>query len=128
MKENTLGRSERLKSEKGIGELFEKGYSLSSHPIRLAYIKSNHSDNTCIKAGFSVPKKNFKKAVDRNFLKRLMRESYRRNKHLLSFSTNSNPPSIDIMFIFQGKLSVDFVTVDTCITSLLKKLNQKFAS
>lgn len=125
MKENTLGRSERLKSEKGIGELFEKGYSLSSHPVRLVYLKNNHSDNTCIKTGFSVPKKNFKRAVDRNYLKRLMRESFRRNKHLLSFTTNSNPPSLDIMLIFQGKLSVDFTTIDNSITVLLKKLNQK---
>ncbi len=128
MKENTLGRSERLKSEKGISELFEKGYSISSQPVRLVYLKSNHTDNTCVKAGFSVPKKNFKRAVDRNFLKRLMRESYRKNKHLLSFSTNSNPPALDIMFIFQGKLSVDFVTIDLCISTLLKKLNQKFTS
>lgn len=128
MKEYTLGRSERLKSEKGISELFDKGYSISTTLVRLVYRKNAHPDTTCIKAGFSVPKKNFKKAVDRNYLKRLMRESYRRNKDILSFSTATNPPQIDIMFIFQGKTLSDFESIETSIISLLKKLNQKLGS
>ena len=74
-KKNTLGKKERLKSKKLIGKLFEEGKSIKKYPFRLIYlIQDKNSFKIKTQASFSVPKRNFKKAVDRNRIKRLMRD------------------------------------------------------
>ena len=71
---NTLGKKERLKSQKLIGRLFEEGISIKIFPFRLIYIVT---EKPLLQSSFSVPKRNFKKAVDRNRIKRLIKEAYR---------------------------------------------------
>jgi ribonuclease P protein component len=117
-----FGRSERLKSEKAIEALFETGRSLYQQPIRLIFKQNLSAENSITKVGFAVPKKNFKRAVDRNVIKRRMREAYRLNKFVL-FSENSGPSAaLDIMLIFQGQKIEDFTIIEDSIRSLLKKL------
>ena len=77
---NTLGKKERLKSRKLIGRLFEEGTSIKNFPFRLVYLSTEITSVFSVKASFSVPKRNFKKAVDRNRIKRLIREAYRLEK------------------------------------------------
>jgi ribonuclease P protein component len=79
--DHTYPKSEKLKSRKTIEQLFTGGKSVSKYPLRLVY-KENPEDET-IAFGVSVSKKYFKKAVDRNYFKRCLREAYRLNKHLL---------------------------------------------
>ena len=79
----TFSKIERLKSKKEIDILFSDGKSISKYPIRLVYKKTDFNEKIKIRAGVSVSKRNFKKAVDRNFIKRLMRESYRKNKYIV---------------------------------------------
>jgi len=76
----TYNKSEKLKSEKLITELFSNGKSISAHPLRLVYLETTFSDSVKVKTGVSVPKRNFRKAVDRIRIKRMMREAYRLNK------------------------------------------------
>ena len=78
-KTHTLSKQERLKGKKQVQELFAKNESFSCYPIRVLYTTSKNDT----KVLFSVPKKRFKHVVDRNRIKRLMREAYRLNKHLL---------------------------------------------
>ena len=73
----TFGKPEKLKSRKLIGKLFEDGKSVKKFPVRLVYLQTNHTSDFPVQAGFSVPKRNFKRAVDRNRIKRLIRESFR---------------------------------------------------
>ncbi len=80
---NTFSKEEKLKKKILISELFEKGKSISVFPLRLIYHQIDHEAPYKIQAGVSVSKRNFKKAVQRNHLKRLMRESYRINKYLI---------------------------------------------
>ena len=81
---NTLGKTERLKSRKLIKKLFEEGISIKNYPFRLVYIAT---ETPPIKSSFSVPKRNFKKAVDRNRIKRLIKEAYRlEKKNLFKFN------------------------------------------
>lgn len=122
---STLGRSERLKSEKSINGLFETGSSLSAHPIRLIYQTKPSVDNFPVKIGFAVPKKNFKRAVDRNLLKRRMREAYRLNKHFLIKEGPNTLAGLEIMLIYQGLKAEDFEKISDCIKGLLKKLSLK---
>lgn len=79
---NTYPKSEKLKSKKTIDLLFSKGKSVSKFPLRLVYVALEESE-TQTTVGVSVSKKYFKHAVDRNYFKRLLRESYRLNKQLL---------------------------------------------
>ncbi len=79
----TLGREERLKSRKLIGKLYEEGKSIKVFPLRMVYLQTEHTSNYPAQVGVSVPKRNFKRAVDRNRIKRLLRESYRKEKHTI---------------------------------------------
>lgn len=77
----TFGKEERLKSRKIIGRLYEEGKSIKVFPLRMVYLQTSHTSDFPCQAGVSVPKRNFKRAVDRNRIKRLLRESYRLEKH-----------------------------------------------
>ncbi|MFD0994002.1 ribonuclease P protein component [Tenacibaculum geojense] len=76
----TLGKDERLKSRKLIGRLYTEGKTIKTFPLRMVYIQTEHTSDYPVQVGVSVPKRNFKKAVDRNRIKRLLRESYRKQK------------------------------------------------
>lgn len=77
----TLGKQERLKSKKLIETLYKEGHSVKAFPFRMVYLQTEHTSKFPVQVGVSVPKRNFKKAVDRNRIKRLMREVYRKEKH-----------------------------------------------
>lgn len=79
----TLGKQERLKSKKLIGKLYEEGTSVKKFPFRMMYLQTEHTSDFPAQVGVSVPKRNFKKAPDRNRLKRLMRETYRLQKNIV---------------------------------------------
>lgn len=79
----TLGKKERLKSRKLIGRLYTEGNSVKAFPLRMVYLQTEHRSYFPAQVGVSVPKRNFKKAPDRNRLKRLMRETYRLQKGIV---------------------------------------------
>tara|TARA_R110000787_G_scaffold6697_9_gene23293 strand:- start:12372 stop:12764 length:393 start_codon:yes stop_codon:yes gene_type:complete len=119
---NTLGKQERLKSRKLIGRLFEEGESIKKFPFRLVYLKTEHTSKSPVQASFSVPKRNFKKAVDRNRIKRLLREAYRLEKAILNESTSL--PYI-FMITFIGKKEPIFSDVQEKIRELLTLFIEK---
>lgn len=84
----TLGEQERLKSKKLLGKLYEEGKSIKVFPLRMVYIQTEHTSKFPVQVGVSVPKRNFKKAVDRNRIKRLLRETYRKEKHTVYDGVN----------------------------------------
>ncbi len=86
----TLGKQERLKSRKLIKRLYEEGETVKNFPLRMMYLQTKHTSEFPTQVGVSVPKRNFKRAVDRNRIKRLMRESYRKNKYIV-YDTVENP-------------------------------------
>ena len=79
----TLGKQERLKSKKLIEKLYKEGSSKKAFPFRMMYLQTEHTSDFPAQVGVSVAKRNFKKAPDRNRLKRLMRETYRLQKHIV---------------------------------------------
>ena len=80
---HTLGKEERLKSKKLIESLYQKGSSVKVFPLRMIFLQTAHTSNFPAQVGISVAKRNFKLAVDRNRIKRLMRESYRLQKGIV---------------------------------------------
>ena len=103
----TFKRDEKLKSRKLIQLLFKEGKSFSHFPLRIIYAQpeKNYSH---LQATFSVRSKNFKKAVDRNRIKRLMREAYRLQKALLSIKLEENKKSLVVFVIYTGSTLPEF--------------------
>ena len=115
-------KSEKLKSKKTIDLLFSKGKSVSKYPLRLVYVESDFdiSENSAqkIKMGVSVSKKYFKHAVDRNYFKRLLREAYRLNKHLL-IDHLEKPHAF--MFFYQSNDRLSYQEIETKTIQLFEK-------
>jgi len=116
----TYNKTEKLKSEKAIGQLFSEGDSISAYPLRLVYLKNNEQ----LKVGVSVSKRNFKKAVDRIKIKRLMREAYRLNKKQL---IDNNITNYSFMILYINKEMPDFKFVNTKMNALFSKFNDRIS-
>lgn len=117
-----FSKSERLKSTKLISRIFTDGIFLYSSHLSVKYILDKNSEIPFHQAGFSVPKKKFKTAVQRNRLKRLMREAYRLNKYLLDdFIKTGN--YFRMMFIIRSGKMIDFSIVRDNMIELLKRLS-----
>ncbi len=118
----TFKKEEKLKSRKLIEQLFERGSSLSEFPVRVVYLCIDHTSDYPIQASFSVSKRKFKKAVDRNRIKRLMRESYRLHKYIL-YQNIANKHII--MFTYIDEKEHKYVDIEEKMIHLLKKFVQK---
>lgn len=79
----TFSKNERLSRKKLVDTLFIKGKSLMAFPLRVQYLLVDKIDNVAVQILVSVPKKRFKRAVDRNLIKRRIKEAYRLNKQTL---------------------------------------------
>jgi ribonuclease P protein component len=118
-------KEEKLKSKKQIGLLFTEGQSVSKYPLRLVYAKSAFEQNQKIQLGVSVSKKNFKRAVDRNYFKRVLRECYRNNKHLLH---NNVEVPYSIMFFYQTKEKLAFDEINSKTIALFEKFLKEISN
>ena len=112
---------EKLKSKKLIEQLFAEGNSISNYPIKLIYLKTELAFDVSIQASVAVPKKNFKSAVKRNRIKRLMRESYRLNKPLVF---NNSKGTFAFLFLYLGKKMPDYTLVNQNLIATLHKFKK----
>lgn len=112
IKIHTYPKSEKLKSKTTIDLMFREGKSVSKYPLRLVYAKSTFGANPEFKIGVSVSKKYFKKAVDRNYFKRVLRETYRLNKNLLRENLQE-PYSFMLMYQTKDRLSYEEINQKT---------------
>ena len=110
-------KKDKLKSKNVIDLLFTDGKSVSKYPLRLVYSTINDSDKN-LKFGVSVSKKHFKKAVDRNYFKRLLRECYRLNKHKILENMDQ---SYAIMFFYQTKERLSYQEINEKTIQLFEK-------
>lgn len=105
-------KTAKLKSKIKIGLLFSDGQSVSKYPLRLVYFAGAVGEDEKTQVGVSVSKRNFKKAVDRNYFKRLLRESYRLNKHLL-LDNLDQPYSFMLFYQTKDRLTYEEINVKT---------------
>ena len=111
-------KNEKLKSRKTIDLLFTDGKTVSKYPLRLVYKETSFEDNVPLKIGVSVSKKHFKKAVDRNYYKRVLRECYRLNKHLLIENSTKN---YALLFFYQTKERLSYQEINEKTIQLFEK-------
>lgn len=114
-------KSERLHKRNSIQELFNRGSSFYLSPFKVLFLV-NTDDCTHHQVLFSVPKRNFKRAVDRNLIKRRMREAYRLNKHTIHES-----PTIQIAYIYTHKEILAFNQIQEKLIETLKRLVKEYA-
>lgn len=110
-------KNEKLKSRKTIDLLFTSGKSVSKFPLRLVYAPIKEGEEN-IKFGVSVSKKHFKKAVDRNYFKRVLRECYRLNKHLIHDSVEQK---FAVMFFYQTRERLTYSEINEKTILLFEK-------
>jgi ribonuclease P protein component len=116
---------EKLKSRKLMDQLFAVGKSVSVFPVKAMFNETDAALDFPVKAGVGVSSRNFKKAVDRNRIKRLMRESYRTQKQLLHF-TETAPKQKLLFFLYIGKELPDAALIQTKMAAALQKISETF--
>lgn len=110
-------KSEKLKSAKKIEVLFLQGKTLVNYPIKIFYLPNKNLSSNLV--AVTVPKRNFKFAVDRNRVKRQLREVYRLNKHKLE---QENSLKFELLFLYLGKTKPKYSELEKKIKKLLSKL------
>jgi ribonuclease P protein component len=117
----TFKKEEKLKSRKAIEQLFKEGRSFSNFPFKMIW---NFDDNQTaeLQAGFTVSSKQFKKAVDRNRIKRLMREAYRLQKSELQQQLKARGEHMAVFFIYVGNGLPDHSFIFTKAGKAIKHL------
>jgi len=114
----TYSKKDKLKSKKHIEQLFNEGKSVTAFPLRLVYLKTVYEDGSVLKTGVSVSKRNHKKAVTRNRIKRLLREAYRLNNPKYF---NKSETSYAFMILYIGKDEPNFKTINKTMVLLFEK-------
>ncbi len=117
-----FGKQDKLKSERLIEKLFVEGKSVKKFPLKLVYLPIKASEDSQLKTGISVPKKLVKTAPNRNRIKRLMREAFRKNKYLV---TNNIPGSYAFMFIYISRDKTDYESLNRTMIKLLQTFVEK---
>lgn len=115
-------KEERLCSRRLIKELFESGHVISSFPVRIIWAETKLFSPVPVQVVISVPKRNIKKAVERNKIKRQIREIYRKNKITWNEYLIDNNMQCSGIFIYMAKNSVPFKELELAIISLLERL------
>lgn len=116
----SFNKSEKLKSKILIDKLFNEGKSVSAFPLRLVYIGMDQNDSLLSRTGVSVSKRNFKRAVDRNRIKRLMREAYR--LHRTEYLSNILTPHA-FMILYIGKQMPTLQELEKKMVVLFEKVS-----
>jgi len=118
-----LPKQERVYKRDEIQSLLKRGESFAKHPVRAIY-EIHPGKAADVAVMFSVPKRKFKKAVDRNRIKRLMRESYRLNKQDLHEVAQKKQLTVRVMFLYTGRELPDFTTLRDKIILTLQRLEE----
>lgn len=117
-----FGKKYKLCSKKIIDEIFANGATVKAFPFLLRYIETDLPEKVNFQIVISVPKRNFKKAVDRNRLKRLIREAVRKKKHLLEVPFSAQEKSLALFLIYTSREEETYQNISNKIEKLFLRL------
>ncbi|HSF45060.1 MAG TPA: ribonuclease P protein component [Chitinophagaceae bacterium] len=126
MKQFTLSRHERLKSRKQIDKLFSEGRYINLPPLRVGYILEDGGAQDQLQLGVGVSGRFFKKAVDRNRVKRLLRESWRLQKTELADLAKQRRISLKVFIIYTGRELPEYKHIFGKVGSAISQLRSLF--
>ena len=120
---NTFKKSERLCSRILMDRLFQGGsHSVSAYPWRAVFLPVEADEQKGVSVLMSVPKKRFHDAVDRNRVKRQLREAYRKHKHALAETMVTREQGLLIAFIYTSSQIESTAYIEKRMTRLLEKI------
>lgn len=117
----TFTKAERITGEKRVDAIFASGKSFISYPLRVVYLQHEQSPIHSCSILITVPKKRIKKAVHRNRIKRLIRESYRLNKELVN-DIEFGEQSLDIAFVYVKDTVSDYKEIQKGVKKALRQI------
>lgn len=121
-------KTERLKSKKLIEAVFADGQKTKAWPLISKHLDVPLSADVPCQVVVSVSKRSFKRAVDRNRIKRLMKEAWRLQKHRLYDALNAHEKQRGLVLIYVGKELPNLEEMQACVERLIGKMNQSLAS
>lgn len=125
----TYQKKEKLKSRKLLEQVFSKGHSFLVFPVKIFFLPLQESVDFPVKTGVGVSSRNFKKAVDRNRIKRLLRENYRTNKQPLYDAVNKRNLNVAVFLLYIDKSLPDGnvlpIKMPLVISKLIKAIDEK---
>jgi len=121
----TFRKEEKLCSQKIIGEMFLSGNSFLCYPLKVVWKYETLLTSYSAQVVFSVPKRLFKRAHDRNLLKRQLREVYRYQKQDLYESLEINDRKIAMMIVYIAKEKLEFGQIESAMMKVIAKLKKK---
>jgi ribonuclease P protein component len=128
----SYSRKEKLKGRKLYEQVFSRGKSFTVFPIKIFYLQPDASLDFPVKVGVGVSARNFKKAVERNRIKRLLREAYRTEKLLLHKYLKEHNRQVIVFLLYIDKTLPDFSTLKIkmplIFEQLIKRLNEAGAA
>ncbi len=125
MESQTFTKDERLSSRKLIEQVAKDGTSFLVHPFKVIVLNTSIESNYPAQVMMTAPKKRFPRAVDRNRIKRLMREAYRKNKHTLYTALNEQNKKLAIMLIYVGAELPEYKLTEDKIILILQRLSKQ---
>jgi ribonuclease P protein component len=123
----TYHKTEKLKSRKLLQELFAQGKSFSVFPVKVFYMYLPETAKEPVQAGVGVSARIFRKAVERNRIKRLLRECYRVNKLPLYSTLNNKNKKIAVFLLYIGKEIPAHALLNVKMKLVLNKLQETIA-
>lgn len=121
-KKFTYSKEERIKSPLRVNQVFAEGIQAFSHPFKYYFVATPTTEEEAkLMVCFSVPKKRYKRATDRNKIKRLCKENFRLNKEI--FYNKAPAMKMEVYFIFIGKEMPDYHEVEKGMKSVLNSIS-----
>lgn len=118
----TFKKEERLCRKTSIDNLFKNGQDFFAYPLKVIWEQCEEEREFPVQVLISVSKRYFKKAVDRNYIKRIIREAYRKNKNLLYDDLLAKQKKINFAILYTAKEIISYEELERKIIHLLKRL------
>ena len=119
-------KKERLSGKKAIGELFKKGNNSFTYPFKILIHYNDTFIDSHLRLLITVPKRNFKKSVDRNRIKRLIREAWRLNKSEAQQKMAESAFTVDVALVYASRTILTYKEIATKIILILQRLIKEY--